>query len=69
MFSPIYPINLCISQIKGIYMTNKTDHQSDQEDNPQKESNDDKGNQDSYKGVKPEKKPNAEPENPLREQK
>ena len=46
-------------------MTNK----SEQESNPQKESNDDKDNQDSYKGVKPEKKPNAEPENPLREQK
>ena len=34
-----------------------------QESNPQKESNDDKGNQESYKHVKPEKKPNAEPEN------
>lgn len=46
-------------------MTNKPE----QESNPHKESNDDKGNQASYKHVKPEKKPNAEPENPLREQK
>lgn len=52
-------------QIEEIYMKNK----QEQESNPQKESNDDKGNQESYKHVKPEKKPNAEPENPLREQK
>ena len=48
-------------------MTNKPEQE--QESNPQKESNDDKGNQESYKHVKPKKKPNAEPENPLREQK
>ncbi len=54
-------------QIEEIYMTNKPEQE--QESNPQKESNDDKGNQESYKHVKPEKKPNAEPENPLREQK
>lgn len=54
-------------QIEEIYMTNKPEQK--QESNPQKESNDDKGNQESYKHVKPEKKPNAEPENPLREQK
>ena len=42
---------------------------SEQVTNPQPEATADKGNQDSYKGVKPEKKPNAEPENPLREQK
>lgn len=50
-------------------MTTHADQQTEQEDNPQKESNDDKGNQVTYKGVKPEKKPNAEPEHPLREQK
>ncbi|WP_313484507.1 hypothetical protein [Acinetobacter variabilis] len=50
-------------------MTTHADYQTEQEDNPQKESNDDKGNQATYKGVKPEKKPNAEPEHPLREQK
>ena len=50
---------------EGEHMTNKPE----QESNPHKESNDDKGNQASYKHVKPEKKPNAEPENPLREQK
>lgn len=42
---------------------------SDQKVNPQKESNDDKGNQQSYQNSEPQKKPNAEPENPLREQK
>lgn len=36
-------------------MTTHADHQTEQEDNPQKESNDDKGNQATYKGVKPEK--------------
>ncbi len=41
----------------------------DQKVNPQKESNDDKGNQKSYQNSEPQKKPNAEPENPLREQK
>lgn len=41
----------------------------DQESNPQKESNDDKGNQDSYKKLEPQKNPNEEPENPLKEQK
>ena len=69
MFNPICPINFLIIDIKGIYMTTNADKQSDQEANPQKESNDDKGDQKTYKGVKPEKKPNAEPENPLREQK
>ena len=49
-------------------MTNLSE-QSDKDVTPHKESNDDKGNQASYKNVKPEKKPNAEPENPLREQK
>lgn len=43
--------------------------QSDQQSNPQKESNDDKGNQDSYKNSQPVKKPNEQPENPLKEQK
>ncbi|MCH4247578.1 MAG: hypothetical protein LKF82_07030 [Acinetobacter populi] len=42
---------------------------SDQALNEQKESNDDNGDQDSYENTKPEKKPNKEPENPLREQK
>ena len=51
--------------IKEIHMTNK----SEQESNPQKESNDDKSKQDSYKGGKTEKKPNAEPQNPRRKQK
>ena len=51
--------------MKEIHMTNKPE----QESNPHKESNDDKGNQASYKHVKPDKKPNAERENPLREQK
>ncbi|KGT48112.1 hypothetical protein [Acinetobacter sp. HR7] len=47
----------------------KLKEQSDKDVTPHKESNDDKGNQSSYKGIKPEKKPNAEPEHPLREQK
>ncbi|HJF27570.1 hypothetical protein OC498_06315 [Acinetobacter bohemicus] len=46
-------------------MTNQTDQKS----SPQKESNDDKGKQESYKNTEPKKKPNAEPENPLKEQK
>ena len=49
----------------GIRMTTK----SDQESNPQKTSNDDKGNQDSYKNTEPNKKPNEQPENPMKEQK
>ena len=36
---------------------------------PQKESNEDKGNQDSFKNTNPDKKPNEQPENPLKEQK
>ncbi|WP_171266017.1 hypothetical protein [Acinetobacter sp. LoGeW2-3] len=47
----------------------KLTEESDKDVTPHKESNDDKGNQASYKNVKPEKKPDAEPEHPLREQK
>ena len=65
MFNSICHIYLLIIDKKEIGMTNKLDQQS----TPQKESNDDKGNQDSYKNSEPQKKPNAEPENPLREQK
>ncbi len=36
---------------------------------PHHESNDDKGDQSSYKNVKPERKPNQQPEQPLKEQK
>ncbi|WP_212388252.1 hypothetical protein [Acinetobacter junii] len=46
-------------------MTNK----QTQESNPQKESNDDKGDQKTYQNADPQKKPNEEPENPLKEQK
>jgi len=46
-------------------MTNKSDEKS----NPQKESNDDKGNQKSYQNTELKKKPNEEPEKPLKEQK
>ena len=49
----------------GIAMTNK----QTQESNPQKESNDDKGDQKTYQNPDPQKKPNEEPENPLKEQK
>lgn len=46
-------------------MTNKPDQKS----SPQKESNADKGKHDFDKNLVPEKKPNTEPENPLRKQK
>ncbi|WP_171500996.1 hypothetical protein [Acinetobacter wanghuae] len=36
---------------------------------PQKESNDDKGKQDALKKAEPVKKPNEQPENPMKEQK
>ena len=39
------------------------------ESKPQKESNDDKGDQKTYQNPDPQKKPNEEPENPLKEQK
>lgn len=42
---------------------------SDQAVKPHQESNDDKGNQDSYKNTTPEKQPNAQPEQPMKEQK
>ena len=41
----------------------------DQESNPHKESNDDKGDQKTYQNPNPQKKPNVEPEQPLKEQK
>lgn len=41
----------------------------DQESNPQIEPNDDKGKKDSNQNSEPQKKPNEQPENPLREQK
>jgi hypothetical protein len=65
MFNSICHIYLLIIDKKEIGMTNKLDQQS----TPQKESNDDKGNQDSYKNSEPQKKPNEQPENPLKEQK
>ncbi len=65
MFNSICHIYLLIIDKKEIGMTNKLDQQS----TPQKESNDDKGNQDSYKNSEPQKKPNVQPENPLKEQK
>jgi hypothetical protein len=65
MFNTILHIYLLIIGKGGITMNT----QPDQESNPQKESNDDKGNQKSYQNSEPQKKPNAEPENPLREQK
>ena len=65
MFNSICHIYLLIIDKKEIGMTNKLDQQS----TPQKESNDDKGNQDSYKHSEPQKKPNEQPENPLKEQK
>ena len=42
---------------------------SDQEIKPHKESNQDKGDQDSYQQAEPIKKPNEVPEQPMREQK
>ncbi|MDM1753699.1 hypothetical protein HX122_01500 [Acinetobacter towneri] len=42
---------------------------SSQESKPQKESNEDKGKHDLYKNSEPQKKPNAEPDHPLKEQK
>ena len=42
---------------------------SDQAVKPHKESNDDKGSQDSYKNTTPEKQPNQQPEQPMKEQK
>ena len=36
---------------------------------PHKDSNDDKGSQDTFKQNKPEKTPNEQPENPVKEQK
>ena len=42
---------------------------SDQAVKPHKESNDDKGGQDSYKNTTPEKQPNQQPEQPMKEQK
>ena len=36
---------------------------SNQESNPQKESNEDKGKHDLYKNTEPQKKPNTEPDN------
>ena len=39
------------------------------ESKPQKESNYDKGDQKTYQNPDPQKKPNQEPENPLKEQK
>ena len=36
---------------------------------PHQESNEDKGDQASYKNVPPEKTPNQQPEQPLKEQK
>ncbi len=48
---------------------NKLSEDSDKDVTPHKESNEDKGNQTTYKHVKPEKKPNEEPEHPLKEQK
>ena len=42
---------------------------SNQESNPQKESNEDKGKHDLYKNTEPYKKPNTEPDHPLKEQK
>jgi len=65
MFNTIWHIYLLIICKGEITMTT----QPNQESNPQKESNDDKGNQKSYQNSEPQKKPNAEPENPLREQK
>ena len=65
MFNSIWHIYLLIICKKGITMTTRPD----QESNPEKESNDDKGNQKTYQNSEPQKKPNAEPENPLREQK
>jgi len=65
MFNSICHIYLLIIDKKEIGMPNKLDQQS----TPQKESNDDKGNQDSYKNSEPQKKPNEQPENPLKEQK
>lgn len=65
MLNPICHIYLLIIYKKEIHITNKSDQQS----TPQKESNDDKGNQDSYKNSQPQKKPNEQPENPLKEQK
>ena len=41
----------------------------DQESNPHIESNDDKGQKDSHQNTEPQKKPNEQPENPLKEQK
>ncbi|WP_171255054.1 hypothetical protein [Acinetobacter sp. NCu2D-2] len=42
---------------------------NEQTHTPAKESNDDKGNQDSFKNSTPVKKPNEQPENPAKEQK
>lgn len=41
----------------------------DQNPQPHQESNEDKGNQDSLKNKQPVKKPNDQPENPIKEQK
>ena len=49
----------------GTDMINKQNPES----KPQKESNDDKGDQKTYQNPDPQKKPNQEPENPLKEQK
>ena len=42
---------------------------SQHESNPHQESNEDKGKHDLDKNTEPQKKPNAEPDHPLREQK
>ena len=67
MLSQIHFINKQISGNKEINMSNI--NSSNQESNPQKESNQDKGKHDLYKNTEPQKKPNTEPDHPLREQK
>lgn len=44
-------------------------HNTPQESNPHKESNDDKGDQKTYQNPDLQKQPNETPENPLKEQK
>ena len=41
--------------------------QKEQQSNPQKESNEDKGEKDSNHHTEPQKKPNEAPENPIKE--
>lgn len=44
-------------------------NQQNQQSNPHIEPNDDKGKKDSNQNSEPQKKPNEQPENPLKEQK